>query len=71
MSNWLSYLFAVGVVLGGVDRLLGNRFGLGARFEEAFHLLGPYRGYGHIMTRTMRVSGWYIQNDILRRKSHE
>lgn len=42
MSNqWLSVLLAAGVILGGADRLLGNRFGLGQRFEEALHLLGP------------------------------
>lgn len=41
MNNWLSILLAGGVLLGSIDRLLGNRFGLGARFEEAFRLLGP------------------------------
>ena len=30
-----------GALLGGADHLLGNRFGLGQRFEEAFQLLGP------------------------------
>ena len=28
-----------GALLGGADHLLGNRFGLGQRFEEAFQLL--------------------------------
>lgn len=32
---------AVGAVLGGVDRIAGNRFGFGKRFEEGFMLLGP------------------------------
>ena len=32
---------AAGVVLGGMDRLLGNRFGYGEKFEEGFRLLGP------------------------------
>ena len=26
---------------GGADRLLGNRFGLGEKFEEGFRLMGP------------------------------
>lgn len=30
-----------GALIGGADHLLGNRFGLGQRFEEAFRLLGP------------------------------
>lgn len=32
---------AFGVLLGGIDCVLGNRFGYGKRFEQAFHLLGP------------------------------
>ncbi len=32
---------AVCAVLGGIDKLLGNRFGLGKRFDEGFDLLGP------------------------------
>ncbi|MBR1407679.1 MAG: ethanolamine utilization protein EutH [Clostridia bacterium] len=32
---------AVCALLGGADRILGNRFGLGALFEEAFHMMGP------------------------------
>lgn len=31
---------AFGALIGGADHILGNRFGLGARFEEAFRLLG-------------------------------
>ena len=37
----LMAVMAVGAVLGGVDRILGNRFGLGAQFEKGFQLLGP------------------------------
>ena len=37
----LMYLMALGVVLGGLDAICGNRFGLGAKFEEGFRLLGP------------------------------
>lgn len=41
MSKILLYCMAFGAVLGGIDYILGNRFGLGQRFEEAFRLLGP------------------------------
>lgn len=34
-------MMAAGAVLGGVDRLLNNRFGLGKKFEDGFMLLGP------------------------------
>lgn len=34
-------VMAAGAVLGGLDRILGNRFGLGKPFEKGFMLLGP------------------------------
>lgn len=40
MSQVILKIMAVGALLGGLDHLLGNRFGLGQRFEEAFRLLG-------------------------------
>ena len=41
MSQIILTIMAIGAFLGGTDHLTGNRFGLGQRFEEAFHLLGP------------------------------
>ena len=41
VNEILMYVMAVGVLLGGADRLLGNRFGLGEKFEEGFRLMGP------------------------------
>ncbi len=35
------WIMAVGAVIGGIDYILGNRFGFGKRFEEGFLLLGP------------------------------
>lgn len=35
------WLLAAEALIGGIDRLLGNRLGLGERFEEGFRLLGP------------------------------
>lgn len=40
MSQLILHIMAAGSLLGGLDHLAGNRFGLGRRFEEAFHLLG-------------------------------
>lgn len=34
-------LFAAGALLGGIDYMTGNQKGYGAKFEEAFMLLGP------------------------------
>ncbi|MGI6737187.1 MAG: ethanolamine utilization protein EutH [Anaerovoracaceae bacterium] len=34
-------IMAVFAVAGAVDRIIGNRFGIGAQFEEAFKAMGP------------------------------
>lgn len=34
------WIMAAGAVIGGVDKIFGNRLGLGKRFEEGFLLLG-------------------------------
>lgn len=41
MNQILMTIMAVGVIVGGADRLLGNKFGYGEKFEEGFRLLGP------------------------------
>ena len=41
LDRILSAAMAVGVVLGGADRILGGRMGLGKQFEKGFLLLGP------------------------------
>lgn len=41
MNEVIMWIMAAGAVLGGLDRIVGNRFGFGKRFEEGFELLGP------------------------------
>lgn len=41
MSRILMMFIAAGAVLGGADKILGNRFGLGQKFDEGFLLMGP------------------------------
>lgn len=41
MNQVLMIVMAAGAVLGGADRILGNRLGLGKQFEKGFMLLGP------------------------------
>ena len=41
MNQILMIIMSAGVILGGIDCLLGNKFGYGNRFEEGFRLLGP------------------------------
>jgi ethanolamine transporter len=37
----LTCIMAAFAMAGAVDRIIGNRFGLGKRFEQAFHTMGP------------------------------
>ena len=41
VSHIILCVMALGAVIGGADLIIGNRFGLGERFEEAFRLIGP------------------------------
>ena len=41
INQIIMYIMAFGVVLGGVDRMLGNKWGYGEKFENGFRLLGP------------------------------
>ncbi len=41
MNTFLMRAVAVSAVLGGLDKIFGNRFGLGERFDEGFRLIGP------------------------------
>ena len=41
MNRIIMALIALSAVLGGLDKILGNRFGLGKWFDEGFSLIGP------------------------------
>lgn len=41
MDKTMMWIMAICALIGGTDRLLGNRLGLGKRFEDGFQLLGP------------------------------
>ena len=41
MDQILMWIIAISALLGGLDCIIGNRFGLGRRFEEGFSLIGP------------------------------
>lgn len=40
MDRVIMWIMAIGAAIGGLDRLFGNRLGLGKRFEQGFELLG-------------------------------
>ena len=40
INQIIMYIMAGGVILGGVDRMLGNRFGYGEKFEKGFQMMG-------------------------------
>lgn len=41
INQIIMYFMAFGVLLGGADRILGNKLGFGAKFESGFRMLGP------------------------------
>jgi len=41
INQIIMYILACGAALGGIDRILGNRFGYGEKFEDGFRMLGP------------------------------
>lgn len=40
-SNIIMWIMAIGAVIGGIDRIIGNKLGLGEKFEEGFNSMGP------------------------------
>ena len=41
MNTIIMWIMAIGAVIGGIDKILKNKFGLGQCFENGFMLLGP------------------------------
>lgn len=41
INQLIMYILAFGAALGGIDQMLGNRFGYGEKFESGFRMLGP------------------------------
>ena len=37
----LMWIMAIGALVGGLDKVFGNRLGLGEKFEEGFNAMGP------------------------------
>ncbi|NGP45380.1 ethanolamine utilization protein EutH [Bacillaceae bacterium SIJ1] len=51
------WMMAIGVLIGAVDRVIGNKFGLGEQFEEGFNAMGPLAlGMVGIITLTPVIS---------------
>lgn len=40
-SEVIMWVMAIGAIVGGIDRIAGNKLGLGEKFEEGFHSMGP------------------------------
>lgn len=41
INRIIMIIMAAGAVIGGIDRIMGNRLGYGKRFEEGFMYLEP------------------------------
>lgn len=59
MNTIIMWIMAAGAAIGGLDRICGNRLGLGKRFEEGFMLLGATAlSMAGIICLTPLVSGF-------------
>ncbi len=59
MERIILCIMAGSALLGGLDRILGNKWGLGERFESGFLLLGPTAlSMTGIICLTPLLSGW-------------
>jgi len=51
------WIMAIGILIGGFDLIIGNKFGLGKQFEEGFNAMGPLAlGMVGIMTLAPVIS---------------
>ena len=41
INDIIVWILMICMVLGGLDRAIGNKFGLGEKFEEGFNAMGP------------------------------
>ena len=41
MNVVISWILAIFALIGGIDYLIGNKLGLGSKFERALALMGP------------------------------
>jgi len=41
LNQIILWIMAIGILVGALDRIIGNKFGLGAKFDEGFNAMGP------------------------------
>ena len=41
VNSIIIFIMMIFMLIGAVDRMLGNRWGYGQQFEEGFHAIGP------------------------------
>ena len=69
INQIVMFVMACGALLGGFDRLLGNRFGFGEKFEKGFQMLGPVAlsmaGIICLSPVLSYVLNWAVQNQFI------
>ena len=41
LDKIIMFIMAIGIIVGGIDKIIGNKFGLGEKFEEGLNSMGP------------------------------
>ena len=58
-NDIIMWVVAIGVIIGGIDFMLGNKFGLGGKFEDGFNSMGPLAiAMAGIVVLAPVLSGW-------------
>mgnify|MGYP002563504594 CR=1 FL=1 len=67
VNEIIVYLMVVFMALGAIDRIIGNRFGLGEKFEEGILAMGFTISYQYVLTGLI-VLGAVIADTLSRRR---
>ena len=55
----IMFIMAVGIIIGGVDKIIGNKLGVGEKFEEGLNNMGPLAiGMAGIICLAPAISSW-------------
>ena len=55
----IMFIMAIGIILGGVDKIIGNKLGIGEKFEEGLNNMGPLAiGMAGIICLAPAISSW-------------
>ena len=65
MNVVISWILAIFALIGGIDYLIGNKLGLGSKFERALSLMGPMATSITGVIVMVPILSWALQHSIV------